>query len=325
MSDLDAAFADSWGRAGAPLERGELLDAKDIPPAGDVAARVICGQPGMFRTYRFDQFIASMAQRNLWLTDAYFVATTSYVQALGEAARDGVDVRLLVPGSSDVPVLQPIVRAGLPIAHRSRHPRLRVERLDDARQDGGGGWPLGARRFDESQHGELGHQLGTRRGRRGPGPRRGHGGDVSGGSRQRDGDRSRLRHATGPGPQHALPAVGVAHETGRRSPSGGRRAGAEQLGRRRDGLAFADGHRGEQHRHHRNRRAGAGDRPGPRAGPARGAGRARARLAGSRAPDPLLPPQAAGAASSPQAETPAQEAQGEGGPAERWRRLRTAD
>ena len=29
-----------------------------------------------------------------------------------EAARDGVDVRLLVPGSSDVPVLQPVVRAG---------------------------------------------------------------------------------------------------------------------------------------------------------------------------------------------------------------------
>ena len=83
-----------------------------IPPAGDVAARVISGEPGMFRTYRFDQFIAATAQRNLWLTDAYFVATTSYVQALGEAARDGVDVRLLVPGSSDVPVLQPIVRAG---------------------------------------------------------------------------------------------------------------------------------------------------------------------------------------------------------------------
>jgi cardiolipin synthase len=66
----------------------------------------------MFRTYRLDQFIAATAQRTLWLTDAYFVATTSYVQALAEAARDGVDVRLLVPGSSDVPVLQPVVRAG---------------------------------------------------------------------------------------------------------------------------------------------------------------------------------------------------------------------
>ena len=31
---------------------------------------------------------------------------------LREAARDGVDVRLLVPGSSDVQILQPIVRAG---------------------------------------------------------------------------------------------------------------------------------------------------------------------------------------------------------------------
>lgn len=112
VADLDAAFAESWARAGDPIDRGEFLDPQGIPAAGDVAARVICGEPGMFRTYRFDQFIASMAQRNLWLTDAYFVATTSYVQALGEAARDGVDVRLLVPGSSDVPVLQPIVRAG---------------------------------------------------------------------------------------------------------------------------------------------------------------------------------------------------------------------
>jgi cardiolipin synthase len=31
---------------------------------------------------------------------------------LGEAARNGVDVRILVPGSSDVPALQPVVRAG---------------------------------------------------------------------------------------------------------------------------------------------------------------------------------------------------------------------
>ncbi len=73
VADLDAAFA-SWARAGMPLDQTELLEPKtsvrgrrrragDLRPAGDV------------RTYRFDQFIASMAQRNLWLTDAYFVAT----------------------------------------------------------------------------------------------------------------------------------------------------------------------------------------------------------------------------------------------------------
>lgn len=112
VADLDVAFAESWALAGEPIPKSELPDPALIPPAGTVAARVICGQPGMFRAYRMDQFIAATAQRNLWLTDAYFVATASYVQALGEAARDGVDVRLLVPGSSDVPALQPIVRAG---------------------------------------------------------------------------------------------------------------------------------------------------------------------------------------------------------------------
>ncbi len=44
--------------------------------------------------------------------DAYFVGTTAYVQALAAAARDGVDVRLLVPGASDIPMLSPLSRAG---------------------------------------------------------------------------------------------------------------------------------------------------------------------------------------------------------------------
>src|SRR4051812_19303122 len=47
--------------------------------------------------------IAALAQRSLWLTDAYFVGTPPYVQGLMSAACDGVDVRLLVPGTSDLP------------------------------------------------------------------------------------------------------------------------------------------------------------------------------------------------------------------------------
>jgi cardiolipin synthase len=59
-----------------------------------------------------DQLIASLARKTLWLTDAYFVGTTSYVQALRGAALDGVDVRLLVPGASDIQILVPLSRAG---------------------------------------------------------------------------------------------------------------------------------------------------------------------------------------------------------------------
>ena len=74
--------------------------------------RVIAGAPSATGTYRLDLAIASFARRNLWLTDAYFVGTAAYVQALAAAARDGVDVRLLVPGASDIPALSPLSRAG---------------------------------------------------------------------------------------------------------------------------------------------------------------------------------------------------------------------
>jgi len=68
--------------------------------------------PNTAGLYRLDQLIAGMARTNLWLTDAYFVGVAPYVQALIAAARDGVDVRLLVPGSSDIPAVGSLSRAG---------------------------------------------------------------------------------------------------------------------------------------------------------------------------------------------------------------------
>ena len=56
--------------------------------------------------------MAALARERLWLTDAYFIGGTSYVQALVAAARDGVDVRLLVPGASDIPLVRAVSRAG---------------------------------------------------------------------------------------------------------------------------------------------------------------------------------------------------------------------
>jgi cardiolipin synthase len=59
-----------------------------------------------------DQLIAAAARHTLWLTDAYFAGVPPYVEALRAAALDGVDVRLLVPGASDIPVLRPLSQAG---------------------------------------------------------------------------------------------------------------------------------------------------------------------------------------------------------------------
>ena len=48
-------------------------------------ARVVASTPTTAQLYRLDQLIAAGARRSLWLTDAYFVGTTLYVQVLKSA------------------------------------------------------------------------------------------------------------------------------------------------------------------------------------------------------------------------------------------------
>ena len=110
--EIERAFAQVWGACGgAPIDEAELTPADAIEAAGDVSLRVIATVPNSGGLLRLDQLIAAAAEERLWLTDAYFVGVTPYVQALCAAARDDVDVRLLVPGASDLPVVSGISRA----------------------------------------------------------------------------------------------------------------------------------------------------------------------------------------------------------------------
>ena len=112
VADIEAAFAEVWALTGAAIPAAELSDRTALAPAGDMLVRVLATVPSAASLYRFDQLIASIARRTLWLTDAYFLGVAVYVQALRAAAQDGVDVRLLVPGVSDLPVVSSLSRAG---------------------------------------------------------------------------------------------------------------------------------------------------------------------------------------------------------------------
>jgi cardiolipin synthase len=112
VGDVVRAFNQTWAEAGPALPADELPQDDAIPPAGGVMLRVVASIPNLAGLYRLDQLIAAVARQTLWLTDAYFVGTNNYVQALRAAALDGVDVRLLVPGSSDIPMLIALSRAG---------------------------------------------------------------------------------------------------------------------------------------------------------------------------------------------------------------------
>jgi cardiolipin synthase A/B len=112
VADVAYAFADSWAAIGTPLDADEV-DGAGLSAEGDLDLRVVASTPGTAGLYRLDPLVASMARRTLWLTDAYFAGTSTYVQSLRAAARDGVDVRLLVPGAgSDIPFMQAVSRAG---------------------------------------------------------------------------------------------------------------------------------------------------------------------------------------------------------------------
>ena len=107
---FDASFASLWARIGPPLAAGELN--ADPEACGQVAVQAVAGVPFEGRMYRVTQLIAAAARERLWITDAYLVPPPPLYAALLEAAKSGVDVRLLVPGATDLPVLRGFTRAG---------------------------------------------------------------------------------------------------------------------------------------------------------------------------------------------------------------------
>ncbi|HXU19927.1 MAG TPA: phospholipase D-like domain-containing protein [Verrucomicrobiae bacterium] len=112
VADIEHAFAQMWMILGSPLLTNDLWDGKDARPEGDVALRIVPSYPNMGGLYRFDQLIGALARQTIWLTDAYFIGTASYIQSLRAAALDGVDVRLLLPRINDVPIVRTLSRAG---------------------------------------------------------------------------------------------------------------------------------------------------------------------------------------------------------------------
>ena len=107
--DMQQAFDTMWQRAlkrerrgshrltrrGA---RGAHLDPATAEPA---LVGIVEGEPLRLRIARALQMQAISAERSIWIATAYFAPSWSEVEALMGAARDGVDVRILVPARND--------------------------------------------------------------------------------------------------------------------------------------------------------------------------------------------------------------------------------
>lgn len=109
---IEEAFAAIWATLGEPIPQTESARGDALVTAGDTALRIVASEPVTAGLLRVNELVAALATNRLWLTDAYFAGTTAYVQALCAAAQDGVDVRLLVPNATDIPLLKPLSRSG---------------------------------------------------------------------------------------------------------------------------------------------------------------------------------------------------------------------
>jgi cardiolipin synthase len=109
---LDHAFAESWHAAGGgPIDDGTEIDA-EVASAGETAIRVVATRPGDSRAWRVLDLILALGAERIWVTDAYLAAPARLYQVFQDAAADGVDVRLLLPGGSDIPLVRDISRTG---------------------------------------------------------------------------------------------------------------------------------------------------------------------------------------------------------------------
>lgn len=112
VADLEQAFAKVWQENGTPLPSDELPNAAAIAPTGTISARVIAEEPGRMRMLRMLQIVLAGVEQRLWIADAYFLAVPLLREALMAAARGGVDVRILLPSTNDLPLVGALSRYG---------------------------------------------------------------------------------------------------------------------------------------------------------------------------------------------------------------------
>jgi len=108
-NDMQQAFDAMWERAYKRERRGSHRLTRraargahlDPATAAPSLVGIIEGAPLRMRIARALQMQAISAERSIWIANAYFVPSPSEVESLLGAARDGVDVRVLVPARND--------------------------------------------------------------------------------------------------------------------------------------------------------------------------------------------------------------------------------
>jgi cardiolipin synthase len=102
VAELQKLFFDTWQK-----QKGPELSGRNYFPvlkeAGKELVRVIGSTPGETNRIPFVMYVSAItfAKHSIHLTNSYFIPDDQIVEALTDAARRGVDVKIVLPGVTD--------------------------------------------------------------------------------------------------------------------------------------------------------------------------------------------------------------------------------
>jgi cardiolipin synthase len=103
--EMAVVFSEGWNRAGgSELALQPLSAAEAEGPTPRVLVLDSTFRRGQAESAAALAAVVGAARKHVWITNAYFAPGWKAVRLLGSASRRGVDVRLMLPGRTDVPI-----------------------------------------------------------------------------------------------------------------------------------------------------------------------------------------------------------------------------
>lgn len=99
VREMQRAFAQNWQEAGGGLLPAEAFP-EQLPAEGPARVGLVAstGAPVLTDAERMTLLTLGAARERLWVANSYFIPTPAVVELLLAKVREGVDVRVLVPG-----------------------------------------------------------------------------------------------------------------------------------------------------------------------------------------------------------------------------------
>ncbi|MGD0236279.1 MAG: phospholipase D-like domain-containing protein [Syntrophorhabdales bacterium] len=107
VAEFQKLFLDTWEK-----QKGAKLSARnyfpDLKEEGNALVGVLGSTPGEANRITFIMYVAAItfAENSLHMTNAYFVPDHQAAEALADAAKRGVDVKIILPGTTDSSLAQ---------------------------------------------------------------------------------------------------------------------------------------------------------------------------------------------------------------------------